>query len=59
MSINTLHKGDDNDDDDDDDNNNNSLPTFRDNLSVPSSGVKNPRIMMHVVWLPVEIVKRM
>jgi hypothetical protein len=56
MSINTLHKGDDNDDDDDD---NNSLPTFRDNLSVPSSGVKNPRIMMHVVWLPVEIVKRM
>jgi len=21
----------------------NSLPTFRDNLSVPSSGVKNPR----------------
>ena len=28
----------------------NSLPTFRDNLSVPSSGFKNPKAWIHKPW---------
>ena len=39
----TLHEHDDDDDDDDDDGSN-SLPTCRDNLSVPSSRVKNLKV---------------